>query len=142
MREFEYRRTSARTPSLHPSAASCRRWRAWVTAESCGFTTRRALGARLRLRVPLLAHLEALLQASHEIHDLRALRFFRLRHLDLLSFHLRANDLHQVGAIIVGVLRRIERLRQIAHELLGHLQLLWPYAVVRRKREVGHVHQL
>ena len=54
---------------------------------------------------------------------------------DLLSLHFGADDLHQVRAIVVDILRRIEWLRQVLDELLGHLQFLRTHAVVARELE-------
>src|SRR3954462_8012487 len=142
MREFEYHRTSARTPSRPPSAMRCRRWRAWATAASCRLTTRRALAPGLCARGALLSHLQTLLQPRHQIHHVRALRFLRLGDLDLLSLHLRTDDLHQIRAIVIRVLRWVERLRQIPDQLLGHLQLLRPHARIGWKREIADVDQL
>src|SRR5438105_6394130 len=89
----------------------------------------RLLAARTGL--PLI---QALLEPGHQVHDRRRFRLRRLRHFNLLPLQLRLDDAHQIRPIVVLVLRCVERLRQIADELLGHLQLLRAYRIGLRKR--------
>src|SRR5688500_2011855 len=79
------------------------------------------LGSRRPLARCLLrrALLETGAQPRHEIeHAGIRLVGFRLLELDLFPLHLRLDDLHQVRAIVVRVLTRIERLSEVLDELL------------------------
>src|SRR3954469_25125393 len=71
------------------------------------------------------ALLEAGAETRHEIQyaAVGGLRFGLLE-LGLLPLHLRLDDPHQVGAVLVGVATWVERLGQIRDELFRHLQLL------------------
>src|ERR1700750_1248053 len=113
MREFECRRTSARTPSPRRSGAPSPASRAWARYPSCGLTPPCGLRCLLGRGPALLAHLEAFLQARHEIDDVRGLGLLRLLDLDRFALHLGLDDLHQVVVVVVGVLRRIEIARPV-----------------------------
>src|SRR5687767_4525910 len=65
----------------------------------------RNLALRADGSLAVAALLEAFLETGHEVDHLRVRRLaVRLLEGDLLSLHLRADDLHQVRAIFVGVL--------------------------------------
>src|SRR5205823_11945504 len=60
----------------------------------------------------------------------------------LLALHLGLDYAHQVGAVIVGVACRVERLSEIFHELLGHLQLLRAHYLATWKVELSGIDEL
>ena len=54
-----------------------------------------------------------------------------------LALQLRLDDLHQVRAVLVGVLRRIPRVREVLDERARHLQLRLADVLRRRERELA-----
>src|SRR6478672_3712605 len=86
--------------------------------------------------------LETRLQTRHEVEHLCALRLFRLGRFDLLSLHLRANDLHQARAVIVGVFLWLKGLGEIGDELRRHFELLWPHDVIRGEAQLCNRNEL
>src|SRR5687768_2478054 len=90
-----------------------------------------------------LALFEAFPQPGHQVDDSGVLRLaLRLLELDLLTLHLRLDDPQEIGAVVIGVLRRIKRLGEIRDELLGHLHLLGPNRLGAREAELADVDQL
>src|SRR5215211_7883547 len=96
-----------------------------------------------------VALLETSFQAGHEIEDSAVDLFHRLLELWLFPAHLRLDHLHQVGAVVVAVTGRIERLSEILDELLSHPELLrpnfrglWKCVLVRVDELVGKAHDL
>src|SRR5437868_1880217 len=121
MRECEYRRIWARTPSPRRAGARSPASRAWARFRSCGFTPPGRLGCFLRGAALLFAHLETFLKTRHEVDHLCRLPLLGLFDLDGFALHLRLDDFHQVVVIIVGVFGRVELTSQVRDELLGHL---------------------
>src|SRR5207244_9313283 len=85
---------------------------------------------------------QALAQAFHQVDDFgRTLWFPRLeRHL--LAFRLPVDDLHQVFAVLIRVLRRIPLRGEALDERLRHLELLLADLRLRGEVQVGGVPQL
>src|SRR6476620_4724154 len=89
------------------------------------------------------AFLEAGPKPRHQIeHAAVWSLFIRLLELWLLALHLRLDDAHQIGAILVGIAARIDRLGEIGHQLLGHLQLLGANGLATREVELARIDEL
>ena len=102
------KRLSCRAAFARPSAALAG-WTSLALASGA-----RAARGPCRLPAALRAGLlEARLQSRHEIEHPGAFLPLGLGDLDLLAFHFRANDLHQVRAIVVRVLLRLERFGEV-----------------------------
>src|SRR5215211_7654502 len=80
-----------------------------------------ALPRRLLLRLLLPRALDRLAQSGHQVDDLCILLFLRLR--ELLPLRLLADQLQELLAVVVVVLVRLERIAQVLHERLRHLDL-------------------
>ena len=85
---------------------------------------------------------EALAEALHEVDDLAFGRRLGRRQPRLLSLDARLDQLHQIVAVLVGVLGRIPLGREVLDQHLRHVELGLAHLLARRKFQLRGVDQL
>src|SRR3954469_23569348 len=93
------------------------------------FWRRRPLSAPART-------LERLPEPLHQVHHLAVPRLISSLEVSLGALHLGLDDLHQVGAVFVRVLRGVPGVGEILDERARHLQFGLAYVLSAREAEL------